>query len=400
MEFSMIFEAQLTDPTPERERRLLLDSVEQAVHAEAMGFDRIWAVEHHGLERYAHMTTSEIFLSWVAAKTSRIRIGHGVVCLPFNYNHPVRVAERVGMLDALSGGRLDVGGGRGSTRTEMGMYCVDPKTTYPQMEESLRFLAAAWRGDRVDWHTELLDVPDAKIMPRPVQTPHPPLYMACSKRDTVCLAAELGVGALVMGFAGPEEVKEMHDLYRETARTRDGARLVSTETNDRFVALCPTIVLDDADRALRIGARGQRFFAEAIAHWYGNAPAPREDTEDDDNIAALARDKEALVAKLNEANIPARPQDTGAFNAEHAYGTADYAIEYVERLARIGVDEIMCLIQMGTVPQAACMETIRQWGEKVIPHFRNATAAAAANAAAVTDGAVTDGAATDAGARS
>ncbi|NEA22834.1 LLM class flavin-dependent oxidoreductase [Actinomadura bangladeshensis] len=370
MDFSMIFEAQLADPTPERERRLLLDSVEQAVYGEEMGFDRVWAVEHHGLERYAHMTASEIFLAWVAARTSRIRIGHGVVCMPFNYNHPVRVAERAGMLDALSGGRLDLGGGRGSTRMEMGMYGVDPSDTYPQMEESLRFLAAAWRDERVDWHTDLLDVGPAKILPRPVQAPHPPLYMACSKRDTVELAAELGVGALVMGFAGPEEVQMMYDLYHRRIRTRSGDRLVSTETNDRFVALCPTIVLDDGDRALRIGARGQRFFAEAIAHWYGHGPAPSEDTEDDDNIAALARDKEALVAKLSEANIPARPQDTGAFNAEHAYGTADDAIEYVQRLADIGVDEIMCLIQMGTVPQEACMETIRQWGEKVIPHFR------------------------------
>lgn len=378
MQFSMIFEAQLANPTPERERRLLLDSVEQAVYGEEMGFDRVWAVEHHGLERYAHMTASEIFLSWVAARTSRIRIGHGVICMPFNYNHPVRVAERVGMLDALSGGRLDVGGGRGSTRMEMGMYGVEPSATYPQMEESLRFLANAWRKDEVDWHTDLLDVGPAKILPRPVQVPHPPLHMACSKRDTVRLAAALGVGALVMGFAGPEEVKEMYDLYWGTVRTRTPERLVSTETTDRFVALCPTTVLDDGDRALRIGARGQRFFAEAIAHWYGNGPAPAEDTEDDDNIAALARDKEALVAKLNEANIPARPQDTGTFNAEHAYGTAASAIEYVQRLADIGVDEIMCLIQMGTVPQDVCMETIRQWGETVIPHFRAAERTAGA----------------------
>ncbi|MFI0352813.1 LLM class flavin-dependent oxidoreductase [Actinomadura sp. 9N407] len=375
MQFSMIFEAQLTDPTPERERQVLLDSVDQAVYGEEMGFDRVWAVEHHGLERYAHMTASEIFLTWVAAKTSTIRIGHGVVCMPFNYNHPVRVAERVGMLDALSGGRLDVGGGRGSTRMEMGMYGVSAADTYPQMIESLGFLANAWRKDEVDWHTETLDVGPAKILPRPVQTPHPPLYMACSKRDTVKLAAELGVGALVMGFAGPEEVKEMYDLYHATVRTRTPERLVSTDTNDKFVALCPTIVLDDPAKALKIGARGQRFFAEAIAHWYGNAPAPREDTEDDDNIAALAKDKEDLVARLNEANIPARPQDTGAFNAEHAYGTADQAIEYVQRLADIGVDEVMCLIQMGTVPQEACMETIKQWGEKVIPHFRNGASA-------------------------
>lgn len=370
MQFSMIFEAQLAKPTPERERQVLADCVEQAVYGEEMGFDRVWAVEHHGLERYAHMSASEIFLTWVAAKTSTIRIGHGVVCMPFQYNHPVRVAERVGMLDVLSGGRLDVGGGRGSTRMEMGMFGIDPADTNPQLIEGLKFLADAWTKEEVDWHTDLLDVGPAKILPRPVQTPHPPLYMACSKRDTVVQAAELGVGALVMGFAGPEEVKTMYDLYWNTVRSRSPEKLVSTEVNDKFVALCPTIVLDDGAQALKIGARGQRFFAESIAHWYGHGPVPAEDTEDDDNLAALAKDKEDLVARLNEANIPARPQDTGAFNAEHAYGTADQAIEYVQRLVDIGVDEVMCLVQMGTVPQEACMETIRQWGEKVIPHFR------------------------------
>src|SRR5215469_16125528 len=101
MQFSMIFEAQMANPSPEHEREILFDSVEQAIFAEQMGFDRIWAVEHHGLLRYAHMSAPEVFLTWVAAKTSRIRIGHGVVCMPFNYNHPMRVAERAAMLDTL-----------------------------------------------------------------------------------------------------------------------------------------------------------------------------------------------------------------------------------------------------------------------------------------------------------
>ncbi len=104
MQFAMGFEVQLADPTVEREHQLIHDSVEQAVFAEEMGFDRVWAPEHHSLKWYAHMSAPEIFLTWVAAKTSRIRVGHGVVLMPFNYNHPVRVAERAAMLDALSGG--------------------------------------------------------------------------------------------------------------------------------------------------------------------------------------------------------------------------------------------------------------------------------------------------------
>ena len=78
------------------------EAIEQIKLAEALGFHSVWAVEHHSLKWYAHMSAPEIFLTWVAARTSRIRIGHGVVCLPFNYNHPLRVAERAAMLDTLS----------------------------------------------------------------------------------------------------------------------------------------------------------------------------------------------------------------------------------------------------------------------------------------------------------
>jgi hypothetical protein len=86
---------------------------------------------------------------------------------------------------------------------------------------------------------------------------------------------------------------------------------------------------------------------------------------------AIEAARDRMVAKLHEAEIPVRPNSTFTFNlVEHAYGDWRDAITYAERLEEAGADEVMCLIQMGTVPQAACMETIRQWGEKVIPHFR------------------------------
>jgi alkanesulfonate monooxygenase SsuD/methylene tetrahydromethanopterin reductase-like flavin-dependent oxidoreductase (luciferase family) len=376
VQFSMIFEAQMADPSAEHERQVLADCVEQAVYAEAMGFDRIWAVEHHALRWYAHMSAPEVFLTWVAARTSRIRVGHGVVCMPFNYNHPIRVGERAAMLDNLSGGRLDLGAGRGATLQEMSLCGVDPERTYAEVEEALRMIGHMWQEDTFTWDGDLMKVePIANrgphyVLPRPIQRPHPPLFLACTKRDTVALAAEYGIGALVLGFAGIEEVAGLRKIYDEAIGTRTGDRFVSTVVNDHFSALCPTIVLDDGDEALQIGARGQRFFAEAIAHWYGGGPPPAQDTGDEDNVAAITREREEMVAKLHEANIPVNPNTTATFNIDHAYGTAARAIAYVEQLEEVGADEIMCIIQMGTVPHAACMETIRQWGEKVIPHFR------------------------------
>lgn len=239
-----------------------------------------------------------------------------------------------------------------------------------------------WLDDVFEWHGKLLDIAPHRVLPRPVQRPHPPLFLACTKRDTVTLAAEYGIGALVLGFAGVDEVAYLNGLYRKAIAGRTGERFVSTVVNDHLSALCPTIVLDDAAEALGIGARGQRFFAEAIAHWYGGGPPPREDTADDDNVAAIRRDQELVVARLHEAKIPVTPATTGVFNVNHAYGTAAQAIDYVERLEQAGADEIMCLIQMGTVPQEACLETIRQWGERVIPHFRRREAGRRATAVA------------------
>ena len=372
----MIFEAQTANPDPTHESRLLQDCVDQAVLAEEMGFDRIWAVEHHGLKWYAHMSASEIFLSFVAARTQRIRIGHGVVCMPFNFNHPIRTAERTAMLDVLSGGRLDVGAGRGATAQETALYNVDPDATYTEVEESLRILGRAWQEETFEWHGKLLDIappPDGQItiLPRPQQHPHPPLYMACTKESSLKLAAEYGIGALVLGFAGPEQVARLRKAYDDAIAERTGENFVSTEVNDRFVALCPTTVLDDRERAIKTGIRGQRFFAQSIAHWYGSGPVPdgvvREGV---DEAAAMKEAEEQMVAYLHEAQIPVRPNSTANYNADHAYGTPKDAISYVEQLEAAGADEIMCLIQMGTIDQETCTETIRQWGRHVIPHFR------------------------------
>ena len=370
MKFSMIFEAQLANPTREREHQVLHDCVEQAVYAEEMGFDRIWAVEHHALKWYAHMSAPEVFLSWVAARTSRIRIGHGVVCMPFNYNHPIRAAERVAMLDVLSGGRLDVGAGRGATRQEMSLVGVDVDDTYPQMEEALRMIGHMWEKDEFEWHG-LLDIDPHPILPRPAQEPHPPLYLACTKRDTVELAAELGVGALVMGFAGPDEVAALRRIYDGGIERRTGERFVSHRRERPLHRAVP----HDRARRRRPGRAGRRP-GPAVLRRGHRALVRRRSAADrgrdrgrrrggDDRVARPLR---RPPARGRHPRRPAGRQRPSSSTTPTATRAA--AIDYVERLEAAGADEIMCLIQMGTVPQEACLETIRHWGETVIPHFR------------------------------
>lgn len=383
MEFSMIFEAQIAGPTPESERQLMHDCVEQAVLAEEMGFDRVWAVEHHTLHQYAHMSAPEILLTYVAAKTSRIRIAHGVICLPFKYNHPIRVAERTAMLDILSNGRLDVGFGKGSTDQELDAFGVDKDRAYDEVLTSLSIIPKMWQDETFEFESELLTIPPRRILPKPVQDPHPPMFLACTRSEMFEYAGAHGLGALALGFAGPDDVATKSDLYRNAIASRNEDDVVGAFANDKLVALCPAIVLEDREEAQRIGFRGQRFFVEAIAQWKGGPP-PNPDTYDVNNEAALLAMQEAtLKAKFGSEEIKSisideiRTSGLQRYNINQAYGSPDDAIAYIERLIEAGADEIMFIMQMGTVPQAAILESIRQIGQHVIPHFAGTRAAVA-----------------------
>ena len=380
MQFSMIFEAQLADPTPEREQQLFHDCVEQAVLAEEQGFDRIWAVEHHALGEYAHMSAPEIFLTFVAARTSRIRIGHGVICAPFRYNHPVRIAERTATLDILSRGRLDVGFGRGGTPRETGTFGITAEETQIQLEETLQMLPQIWTDPKFSYSSENIEIPERDIVPKPMQQPHPPLFMACTKEATLLHAARAGVGALALGFAGPADIAAKAVLYRKAVADRDPSTVVGAFANDHFSALCPAIVLDDASRARRIGFSGQRFFMESLNQWARGGPKPDPATYGDSEEVLREQHQQLEVQFGSElvriADATERrdaEQKTGMHLArrEQAYGNVADCIDYVQQLIDGGADEIMFLIQMGTVPQDVCLETIRNIGEHVLPHFRN-----------------------------
>ncbi len=382
MKFSMIFEAQNEYGTPDAERQAIRNCVEQAVYAEEKGFDGVWAVEHHALVEYSHMSAPEVFLSAVAARTSRIRIGHAAVCMPFGYNHPARVAERAAMLDVISDGRLNLGAARGGTEQEMALCGVDPELTTPQVEEALRFIGHCWRGESIEWDSELLKIhppanrPPHTVVPRPVQLPHPPLFLACTHAETVKRAAQYGVGPMVLGFGGPENIGEMRQSFDEVRASRDPEKVVSPgHINDEFVALCPSFLMEDREKALAIGARALRFFAEAITHWAApNGVAPARNTDKVDNVAFMKEHLAAAYAAVERGDAPPTAASL-LYSVDHALGDADTAIAYVERLANAGVDNVMCLIQMGTLTQDQQLETIRIWGDDVIPHFRDGAAA-------------------------
>jgi alkanesulfonate monooxygenase SsuD/methylene tetrahydromethanopterin reductase-like flavin-dependent oxidoreductase (luciferase family) len=379
MKFSMIYEAQVTDPTPEEEHRTLLEMVEQAEALDRLGFDNIWAVEHTSLTQYAHMSTPETFLAFVAGRTKRIGIGHGVVCLMPAMNHPIKVAERIAMLDILSGGRVQFGVGKGGSQQEAGAFGYELSELQPIIDEAMYLIPKILKDGHVEHHGQFIDIPSRPVHPSPVQTPHPPIYMATTRQDSLRMAGSRGIGALVMGFGGPEDVAEKNRVYREAWDNRDPADQVGFRPIQHLAALCPTIVSRDRQLARRVGLRGQRFFAESLAHWYQGLPRPTAyDLDAEEHLAALKELEQAKHAVIGEDKIALHTNHGYFEEVADAYGTPADCIAYVQRLLDAGADEILFLSQMGGVPHERIMETIELIGNEVIPHFRAQEVAQAA----------------------
>src|SRR5215212_7900730 len=149
MKFGVFYELSVPRPWgPESEHQVYMNALEQVRLADELGFDSVWAVEHHFLEEYSHCSAPEVFLTACAVQTQRIRVGQGIaICVP-QFNHPIRIAERAAVLDIVSGGRLELGTGRSATWTELGVFFDDAATTEKSWDEFLHAIPQMWTQER------------------------------------------------------------------------------------------------------------------------------------------------------------------------------------------------------------------------------------------------------------
>jgi len=355
MKFSIFFEMQIADPTAAKEAQTFHDCVEQSVLADELGYHCVWEVEHHGLYEYSHSSAPEIFLSFVAARTKRIRLGHGVTLLPHRYNHPIRIAERIATLDVLSEGRVNWGSGKSSSLVEQLAFENDVRQLHDQWREALSMIPRMWQEDVFSFKGRFFDVPPTQVIPKPVQRPHPPLYAACSKPESAVQVGALGLGALNFAVGNDKYLKEKVVNYRSAV---EHARTDGWQVNNHFACTPPCVVLDDDREACRHGFRGARFFVEALARYYfagdrptGRLELPRSDLSD-------AELREAMAFRTSkDAQLTA------------VVGEPSAAREMIQRFVEAGVDELILIMQMGTVPHDIIMRSLRTFGEKVMPHY-------------------------------
>jgi alkanesulfonate monooxygenase SsuD/methylene tetrahydromethanopterin reductase-like flavin-dependent oxidoreductase (luciferase family) len=269
MRFGIFYEHQLPRPWDEHsEYRLLHESLDQIELADRLGYHFAWEVEHHFLEEYSHSSAPEVFLGAASQRTKQIRLGHGIIQL--TTNHPARVAERVATLDLVSHGRVELGIGEGSSTTELHPFGRRFRDKRAVWEEAVAALIPMFGDGRTEFHGDFFDFPARNVIPKPLQKPHPPLWVACSQRDTIEAAGRWGIGALGFQFVSADEAHAWVNAYYNAFVKRQ-EKLADYVPNPNIAVVsgfmcCPT------DEEANVKADGWTFFAFALRYYATHVP--------------------------------------------------------------------------------------------------------------------------------
>lgn len=356
MKFSLFYEMQIPDPTPETEQQLFLDCVKQVELADKVGYYCIWAVEHHGLYEYSHSCAPEVFLSFIAARTENVKIGHGVTLMPYKFNHPIRIAERVATLDILSGGRVLWGSGKSASLVEQMAFENDIPTLYEQWKEAVLMVPEMWKNEVFEFKGKYFNVPPTMIIPKPVQKPHPPMFAACTRPASAASVGAMGFGALNFAIGTDVYLKEKVIEYRKAV---ENANPAGYEKTNSFSCTTVGCVLPDDKKACEYGFRGGRFFSQSLSKYYFENKRP------------IGRLNEVKRDFLTEEELKASMDFRGnpESSANIVVGDPEHAKDIIAKFDACGIDELILVMQVGTIPHDIVMESIKTFGEKVIPHF-------------------------------
>ena len=269
MKFGIFYEHQLPRPWSEgAEQQLFDEALDQVELADRLGIDFAWEVEHHFLEEYSHSSAPEVFLAACSQRTKNIRLGHGIRQVIPQYNHPARTAEVIATLDLVSNGRVEFGTGESSAELELGGFRIPVEKKRDIYLEAVEQICNMLAMDPYPgYQGKYFEMPCRNIVPKPVQRPHPPLWVACSQRDTIRLAARLGMGALTFAFVDPEEATEWVDEYYGIIKS-DECVPIGHAVNANICMVSSFSCHHDRETAINRGLDGFKFFGFALGSLY------------------------------------------------------------------------------------------------------------------------------------
>jgi alkanesulfonate monooxygenase SsuD/methylene tetrahydromethanopterin reductase-like flavin-dependent oxidoreductase (luciferase family) len=366
LKIDLLYEIQIPRPHDERsEYRAFHEALEQIQAADRAGFACVWAVEHHFLTEFAHSSAPEVFLTAAAMRTERIRIGHGVALLPHRFNHPIRVAERAAALDIVSNGRLEFGTGR-SSRYEQEGFEVPLEESRAQWQEALEIIPRMWERRPFSHDGRYFHIPERDVIPKPLQQPHPPLWMAATSPESWQLAARNGIGILGLSIYVPvTAVEKQIRAYRaELPRAKPVGRFVNDQVGVFTIAHCAESRAEA--EAHHAHAAAIEYLNYAFKVFASGIEPERAKRGDSPHLSLELAQEYPLLPKMIRGEVTYEELD-----AEDMViiGDVPHCIAKLERYRAVGADRVLCLMQASRIPHAAVLRSIELFGRHVIPHF-------------------------------
>jgi alkanesulfonate monooxygenase SsuD/methylene tetrahydromethanopterin reductase-like flavin-dependent oxidoreductase (luciferase family) len=322
-------------------------ALEQMLAAEALGFHSVWIAEHH-FNDYGLCPAPPVLAAFIAARTTALRLGMGVSLLPLH--HPVDLAESLAVLDVVSGGRLDVGIGRGGTLQDYETFQSDRADARARVEEGIALIQQSWSGAPFDFQGRFHSAQRVHVRPRPVQRPHPPLFIACNSEDSVRSAARLGLPTLSSFFVPVDELQRRHRLYRELAREagRSPGEIEALEAQSwgmRVVHVAPS--REEALRAIEAPFMG---YQQKMAVLRSDSAGGSVPDSFDRSLLRLRSFQEYLATGWT------------------LLGTADEVREGLQQyLEATGYRRVLLLMALPGLDTALALRSMRLFAEKVAP---------------------------------
>ena len=362
MKFGLFFE--LTTPKPwdgGAEKKKLDEMMEQVVLADKLGLDHVWVTEHHFMEEYCHATAPEVLLAHASAKTKNIRLGHGVRHAPPKYNHPARTAEMAGTLDLVSDGRVDMGFGSSGSEVELAAFNIQNDQKHDMAYEAIEQIANMMAMEPFPgFEGKYFSMPARNVIPKPMQKPHPPFWLACSARPTIYQAGKHGMGAMCFSFLSASEAKEWIDDYYALFKTE--CRPLAHAVNPNFNLFTGFGVHKNEQVACDRFLDGLRFFQWSLNHYYrGGAHKPGRE-----NLWQRFQTERAELLKTENDEFVQRQFAT----SRSGIGSVNQVRRRLEDLEGAGVDEVTFIMQMGDNKHEHICESIELFANEIMPEFK------------------------------
>jgi alkanesulfonate monooxygenase SsuD/methylene tetrahydromethanopterin reductase-like flavin-dependent oxidoreductase (luciferase family) len=335
---------ELQCPEGRQESQLYDELLAQIAQAEALGFEAMWMAELHFHRRFSILSAPLLTAAAAAQRTQRLRLGIAVNLLPLH--HPVRLAEEGAVLDVLSHGRLDFGVGRGHPFP--GVYDnfrISAAESRGRFAEALDILIGAWTREPFSYLGKYFQVSDLAIVPKPVQQPHPPIFVAAGSPETYAATGERGLGILVPGHVQPmEALQENVTNYWQAGRTAGHAERL------RVTFLIPVYVAERQQQA--------EIEPEPHVMYYYSVLG-----------GLLAGEFPESYQRYGESRRRLGTLSYDAIRRERAiFGEPSYCLERIQQIREaLGVQQIMAWMNIGGMPHDQVLRSMQLFAERVLP---------------------------------